>query len=113
MPTERTLADAEQQWIAKYRAALSEVPVQQPRFARILTFIHRTKKVIAAKVGKVLAAEASARAASATLSAAASVSSAATAHESGDPAPKRARRQPANVKSSRKASRKRISAAAN
>jgi hypothetical protein len=53
MRTDRTLADAEQQWIAKYRAALNQIPVQRPRFATILSLVEQAKKSVAAKVARV------------------------------------------------------------
>ena len=57
MRTDRNLADLEQQWIAKYRAALDSAPVHKPRFGGILAIIQGAKDVIASKVGKVLVAD--------------------------------------------------------
>jgi hypothetical protein len=55
MPSDRTLNTAEQAWIAKYRAALNEVPAPRSRFEGIATFFRSAKSSIVAKVDKLFA----------------------------------------------------------
>jgi hypothetical protein len=49
------LNDAEEAWIAKYRAALKEIPVQQPRSTRVRDALNRVHGIAASHIGRILA----------------------------------------------------------
>src|SRR5580698_5779643 len=47
--------DAEEAWIAKYRSALKEIPVQQPRSTRLRDALNRVHGIAASHIGRILA----------------------------------------------------------
>jgi len=50
MPADRNLAEVELEWIAKYRAALNSVPVEQPR--GFLSLLRSAKDAVLTKISK-------------------------------------------------------------
>ncbi len=56
MSTDQTpLKDAEEAWIAKYRSALKDIPVQQSRSTRFNEALHRAHSIIVSRVAGILA----------------------------------------------------------
>ena len=51
MQTDRTLAESEQKWIDKYRAALNDTPVAPPRFKAFFQLVHGAKAALLSKIG--------------------------------------------------------------
>jgi hypothetical protein len=56
MAMDRTpLKDAEEAWIAKYRSALKDIPVQQSRSTRFHEALHRAHSIIVSCIAAILA----------------------------------------------------------
>ncbi len=56
MSMDRTpLKDAEEAWIAKYRSALKDIPVQQSRSTRFHEALNRAHSIIVSHVARILA----------------------------------------------------------
>ncbi len=56
MAMDRTpLNDAEEAWIAKYRSALKDIPVQQSRSTRFHEALNRAHNIIVSRVAGILA----------------------------------------------------------
>jgi len=56
MATNRThLKDAEEAWIAKYRAALKNIPVEQSRSTRVREALNRAHTITVSHIGRILA----------------------------------------------------------
>jgi hypothetical protein len=56
MAMDRTpLKDAEEAWIAKYRSALKDIPVQQSRSTRLHEALERAQSIIVSRVAGILA----------------------------------------------------------
>jgi|SRR5580700_1039624 hypothetical protein len=49
------LNDAEEAWIAKYRSALKDIPVQQSRSTRFHEALHRAHSIIVSCIAAILA----------------------------------------------------------
>jgi hypothetical protein len=55
MAMDRTpLKDAEEAWIAKYRSALKDIPVQQSRSTRFHEALHRAHSIIVSQLAGIL-----------------------------------------------------------
>ena len=56
MVMDRTpLKDTEEAWIAKYRSALKDIPVQQPRSTRFHEALNRANSIMMSRIAGILA----------------------------------------------------------
>jgi hypothetical protein len=56
MATDRTyIKDAEEAWITKYRAALTEIPVETSRSTKVRDALNRAYSVTISQIGRMLA----------------------------------------------------------
>jgi hypothetical protein len=63
MPNDRNFADAEQDWIERYRTALSDTPTPPSLLAKAKLFVLDSGATILSRVGRIVRGEAAAQAA--------------------------------------------------